>query len=240
MRRSRNSSDAHREPSAFREVVVTVALALLLAWLVQAFLVKPYRIPSESMENTLRCQDRILANRIGYRFADPQRGDVVVFHPPAAVDERGTVDAGNPAETDIKTAARTPLRRLEPSDLNYIKRIIGEPGDRVEVRDHRVYLDGKRLREPYLHPLVQGESLNDLANIEEFTVPNDRYLMLGDNRNHSYDSRRFGFVPKTFIVGEAFLVYWPPSRFGGLPTRDPGGPASMLADPNCDQGLMQQ
>ena len=218
------------------EVVITIGAALVLAFLVQQFLVKPFKIPSGSMENTLHCGDRVLVDRVSYRLSDPERGDVVVFNPPAAIGEGGQPDPAEVATPDtFGTRGKDNTRKVEPADTNYIKRIVGMPGDKVEVRDHRAVIDGKKLDEPYLHPLPeQGEGIDDASgDWGPFTVPKGTYLMLGDHRDNSSDGRRFGFVPESFIVGKAFMVYWPPKRFGGLPEKDPGGKAARAVDPNC-------
>ena len=191
-------SDAGNEPGAVREIVVTVAIALLIAWLVQAFLVKPFKIPSESMENTIQVRDRVLADRVSYRFAAPHRGDIVVFHPPAA-SINGSVDDTRVAGVEAGAGYFASGDDPEPANDYYIKRIIGLPGDRVDVRQHRAYVNGKRLREPYVH--VDGEAVDGLANVSNLRVPKGRYLMLGDHRDCSEDGRVFGFVPRSFIVG---------------------------------------
>jgi signal peptidase I len=223
------------EPGAFREVVLTVAVALLLAWLVQGYVVKPFKIPSGSMENTLQCGDRVLVNRVSFHLGAPERGDVVVFHPPAA-SEGGSVDARQVSGAGLRQSGFI-NRKVTPADSNYIKRIIGMPGDRVEVRKHRVYLNGKLLREPYLHPLPEGAGVDSAGTLPEVTVPADTYLMLGDHRDNSSDSRVFGFVPRSFIIGKAFLVYWPPQRIGGLPTRDPGGGSGSSSSCQDDRAV---
>lgn len=210
--------ESGNEPGALREIVVTVVIALVIAFLVQAFLVKPFQIPSESMENTIQVRDRVLADRVSYRFADPQRGDIVVFHPPAA-NVNGTIDDARVAGVEAGAGFFEPGDAPEPATSYYIKRIIGLPGDRIDVRRHHAFVNGKRLSEPYVH--VDGEAVDGLANVSNLRVPKGRYLMLGDHRDCSGDGRVFGFIPRSFIVGKAFMVYWPPKRFGGIPKRDP-------------------
>lgn len=218
------------------EVIITIGAALLLAFLVQQFLVKPFKIPSGSMENTLKCGDRVLVDRITYRFHDPHRKDVVVFNPPAGIGEDGKPDPTIVAGEDgMARRANDGTRKVVPADTNYIKRVIGLPGDKVQVKHHKAYINGKKLNEPYLHPLAKGSSFagDGLADWGPATVPKGTYLMLGDHRDNSADGRRFGFLPRDFIVGKAFMVYWPLQRFGGLPHKDPGGKAASAADPNC-------
>ena len=129
-------------------------------------------------------------------------------------------------------------RTVAAADVNYIKRIIGMPGDRVEVRRHHAYVNGKRLRERYLHPLPEGAGLDAAGTMVEVTVPKGTYLMLGDHRDNSADGRVFGFVPRSFIVGKAFLVYWPPQRFGPLPDHDPGDQSTAAQDSCQEAGLL--
>jgi signal peptidase I len=162
------------------EVVIIVAAAFVLALLIQQFVVKPYVIPSESMEFTLQRGDRVLANRFIYRFRDPQRGDVVVFVPP--------------------------MESNEP----FIKRVVAIGGDRVAVKDGRLYLNG----EPQVEPYVRDENI--LGDFRETTVREGAYFVMGDNRNNSGDSRVFGVIDKNAILGQAFFVYWPLSRVGGI------------------------
>ena len=174
------------------EYVVLAVVAIAVALLIQAFLVKPYRIPSESMENTLLIGDRVLVDRISWRFSDPERQQIVVFHPPFA----GPV---------------------------LIKRIIGMPGDTVSLRDGAVYINGKQLDEPYVRR-IDGEAVpsepfdNGLpwSLQKPYKVPAGNYFVMGDNRIDSGDSREFGPVPRSQLVGKAFARYWPPSRIGGV------------------------
>lgn len=230
--------DEHEsEPNTIKEIVITIAAAVGLALFVQWAVVKPFRIPSGSMENTLRCEDRVLVDRVSYRFGRPHRADVVVFHPPAGLDEHGNPDPSIVAgEGAMPGRDKEGDRVLTRADVNYIKRIIGMPGDKLEVRDHHAYIDGKRLDEPYLHPLPKAAGITSDADFGPITVPKGTYFMMGDHRDHSQDSRFFRYVPRDFIVGKAFMVYWPPKRFGGLPERDPGGPDASLPDPNCLEG----
>src|SRR5262245_34034239 len=132
-RRAHDDDDDHRG-GTLRELVITFALAIGIAFLLQQFLVKPYRIPSASMENTLRCRDRVLVDRISYRFHDPKRYDVVVFHPPAGVGDDGEISKAVVAGSDGVSAdfGKDPDDST-PADTTYIKRLIGMPGDKVRV-----------------------------------------------------------------------------------------------------------
>ena len=174
------------------EYVVLAGVAIAVALLIQAFLVKPYRIPSPSMEDTLLVGDRVFADRISWRFSDPERGDIVVFHPPGP----GSV---------------------------LIKRIVGMPGDTLSLRDGAVYLNDKRLAEPYVRrvdgrpePTEPFSTGLPWALQQPYTVPAGSYFMMGDNRTDSGDSRDFGPIARGQLVGRAFARYWPLGRIGGL------------------------
>jgi signal peptidase I len=190
------------------ELVLIVAVALGLALGIQAFLVKPYRIPSESMVPTLEVGQRVLVNRIGSRFGDPSVGDVVVFHPPAGAERSNECGGGPPPPSQV---CITPTE--ERADVNFIKRVVAGPGDRLAVRDGHVILNGERQREPYIRACGGAEAC-DLPR--EVRVPADHYFMMGDNRGSSDDSRFWGPVPRDWIIGEAFGTYWPPKRIGLL------------------------
>jgi len=190
------------------ELILIVAVALGLALGIQAFLVKPYRIPSESMVPTLQIGQRVLVNRIGERFTSPDVGDVVVFHPPAGAEQDNTCGSGQPPAGKV---CDTPTD--ERADVNFIKRVVAGPGDRIAIRGGHVILNGKRQKEPFIEPCGGGEAC-DLPR--EIRVPADHYFMMGDNRGSSDDSRFWGPVPRKWIIGEAFATYWPPKRIGLL------------------------
>jgi signal peptidase I len=188
------------------ELVLIVATALALALGIQAFLVKPYRIPSESMEPTLAVGQRVLVNRIGNRFKDPKVGDVVVFHPP-----RGSED--NSCGVSRQEAQPCGRPRGGQRDENFIKRVVAGPGDRIAIQNGLVVLNGRVQRAKYVRPCEGGAECNFPQPI---TVPADSYFMMGDNRGQSDDSRFWGPVPKKWIIGGAFATYWPPKRIGVL------------------------
>jgi signal peptidase I len=195
------------------ELVLIVAVALGLALGIQAFLVKPYRIPSGSMLPTLQEQQRVLVNRIGARFSDPSVGDVVVFHPPVGADaaQCGAPRHKDPATGEIDQVCTKATPKKE--DTNFIKRVVAGPGDTIAVRGGNVVLNGKRQKEDFIRPCGGGD-VCDLPR--EFRVPADHYFMMGDNRGESDDSRYWGPVPRDWIIGEAFATYWPPKRIGLL------------------------
>jgi len=186
------------------EWVVTIVVAVAVVLAVKAWVVNPYRIPSPSMEPTLHCarpepgceggrSDRVLANRFIYHFRDPRRGEIVVFHAPraAAVACVGGI---------------------------FVKRVIGLPDDVWSERDGYTYIDGKRLSEPYVQADrrdMDTKTMRDIPPVGTLTrVPKDMYLMEGDNRAHSCDSRVWGLVPRSAIIGKVFFTYWPLGRIG--------------------------
>jgi signal peptidase I len=181
-------------------ITILGAIAIVLA--IKAYVVNPYRIPSSSMEPTLHCarpgsgcearwSDRVLANRFIYHFRDPRRGEIVVFKTPKAAEVACNAgDTGNGGET-------------------FVKRLIAVPGDRWREQNGFIYLNGEKLNEPYVKP-----DRRDSETIPEKTVPSGQYLMLGDNRASSCDSRRWGTVPRKNLIGPVFAIYWPPGRIG--------------------------
>ena len=193
--------------SSLIELVVIVAVALGLALGIQAFLVKPYRIPSESMVPTLSIDQRVLVNRIGNNFTDPSVGDVMVFHPPD-----GATGGGAQCGVQVQ-GALCPKPTGDKADVNFIKRVVGEPGDTIRVVDGKVIRNGKRLDEPYAQECGGGETCTFRGSIE---IPPDHYFMMGDNRGASDDSRFWGPVPRQWFIGGAFATYWPPSKIGLL------------------------
>jgi len=179
------------------EIVLILAAALGLWYVTNGWVVKPYRIPSASMEPTLNVGDRVLVNRFIYRLHDPRRGDIVVFHPPGR---------GDSAIKNAKTEA----------SVYYIKRIIGLPGETIMGRDGHVEICKAPsvgcyvLKEPYL---TQAATASDFGPVQ---IPKGRYFMMGDNRAISDDSRDWGTLPRGYIIGEAFATYWPLDRLRTL------------------------
>jgi signal peptidase I len=190
------------------ELVVTVAVAVGLALLIQAFVVKPYRIPSPSMVPTLDIGQRVLTNRL---VDDPSLGDVVVFHPPvgATVGNGVCGDAaqggGHQQACDKATA--------QESSQTFIKRVVGMPGDTIKIDNGHVIRNGKPEKDPYIIRCGPGDPCNFPQPIK---IPPDEYFMMGDNRPNSLDSRYWGPVPQNWIIGVAFFTYWPPDRIGTL------------------------
>ena len=192
------------------ELVLTVAVAIGLAVLVQALLVKPYKIPSGSMIPTLTVHQRILVDRLA---THPGIGDVVVFHPPAGALEGSYGLCGNRHEGLGKQQACDADDGGE-SPETYVKRVVGLPGDHLKIVAGKVFRNGVRERGSYLQPCTQGIGLCSFPT--QITVPEGHYYMMGDNRGDSDDSRFWGPVPQSWIVGTAFFTYWPPDRIGTL------------------------
>jgi signal peptidase I len=201
------SSKTSSASGSLIELVLIVAVALGLALGIQAFLVKPYRIPSESMVPTLQVGQRVLVNRIGMHFGHPSVGDIVVFHPPAGAEQGNECGASHPA---IQVCNQPTAGK---ADVNFIKRVVAAPGDHLRILDGHVVLNGKRQKESFTEPCGGGEGCNFP---QEVTIPAGHYFMMGDNRGSSDDSRFWGPVPEDWIIGEAFATYWPPKRIGLL------------------------
>jgi len=191
------------------ELVVIVVVALGLALGIQAFLVKPYRIPSESMEPTLDVGQRVLVNRIGTHFSDPSVGDIVVFHPPKGAEAGGTGQCGAPQPQGAACDKPT----SQEASVNFIKRVVGVAGDRISIRNGHVIRNGVPEKDAYILPCSPGGECDFPKTI---VVPKGMFFMMGDNRGASDDSRFWGPVPKKWIIGGAFATYWPPKRIGFL------------------------
>ena len=173
--------------------LVTIALAIAVVLVFEAEIAKPYRIPSSSMEPTLHCakpgawcegsfNDRVLVDRLIYRFESPKRGQIVVFTPPPSAAAHGCTGS------------------------TFVKRLIGLPGDVITERDGRLSVDGTRLNEPYIAPSLRGDGSGT------WHVPKAHYFFMGDDRIHSCDSRIWGSVPRGNLIGPVMLTYWPLDR----------------------------
>ena len=198
-KRSRNPIDrlTHRLPRPWRiaiDWIVTIAGAIAIVLAIKQWIVNPYRIPSSSMEPTLHCarpgpgcearlSDRVLANRFIYHFRSPQRGEIIVFNTPKQAAQAACNASGT-----------------------FVKRLIGLPGEGVSERNGQLFIDGKHLNEPYIKPQRRDHQSGT------WPVPKGKYFFMGDNRQESCDSRRWGSVPRKNIIGEVFMTYWPPNR----------------------------
>ncbi|MCU1369175.1 MAG: signal peptidase [Ilumatobacteraceae bacterium] len=178
------------------EWVAVIGGAIVIAVIVRTFILQTFWIPSPSMSPTLVENDRVLVNKLAYRFHDVNRGDVVVFERPP-----------NEPPSEIK-------------DL--IKRVVALPGEHVTIMDGEVSVDGRMLDEPYTHNLetvLDSCPITHVPGIDTkagFEVPKDHVLVLGDNRVNSHDGRCFGAIDEDLIVGRAFFLMWPPGHAGGL------------------------
>jgi signal peptidase I len=191
-----------RERSTFvlvaREIGVLVVTALVIAVVVKTFVAQAFYIPSGSMLPQLQVNDRVVVSKISYRLHEPRRGDIVVFDAPG---DEGDDDSALPVRF-VRTIVQS-IGLAAPSTDEYIKRVVALPGERVEAHDGRVFVDGLELIEPYL---PAGTSTSEFAAV---VVPPETLWVLGDNRASSADSRIFGPVPQSTVVGRAFVRVWP-------------------------------
>ncbi len=194
-------TSAPKAENPWVETIKTIGLSVVLAVGIRTFVAEARYIPSGSMLPTLQINDRLIIDKVTYLFSDPKRGDIVVFNPTAQLEKEKYKDA-------------------------FIKRVIGLPGDRIDVKAGKVYLNNKLLTENYLDELSNRDwsttdrfTSNELYKVpwpKDGVVPKGQYLVLGDNRNNSYDSHYWGFVPKDKIVGKASVRFWPIDRAGGI------------------------
>jgi signal peptidase I len=176
------------------EIVETLVLTLLIFVVIQDFIAQPYKVQQISMERTLEPEQYVLVDKLTPRFDAYNHGDIVVFDPPAEWGDKNTP---------------------------FIKRVIGEPGDKVEIRDDGlVYINGVALDEPYLYADESGAPQATTAPLDEatWTVAEGELFLMGDHRHDSTDSRTFGPVPIDRVIGRAWLRYWPLGTFGILQT----------------------
>jgi len=228
-KRGRHAEDRRAGWGGFlRELPILLIVGFGIVVLVKSFLIQAFYIPSGSMERTLLVNDRVLVNRQSYLFGEPQRGDVIVFR---SWDDVGQ-DVASPSAWEYVTRSLREGIGLGPSGTkqDLIKRVIGLPGDTVEVRNSHAIVNGIPLDEPYVY--LDGP--DPLANFGPRVVPEGHYFMLGDHRNNSADSRAGGgrFTDEDAIVGRAFLRIWPPGRIGGL--GDPPTPQAVSAHDRQD------
>lgn len=188
------------------EFPLLIGAALLIAVLIKTFLFQAFWIPSSSMENTLLIYDRVLVSKLSYEFSDISQLDVIVFDDPRAGFEQPEEDAIERAIRNLKESIG-----LATPQSEFIKRVIGLPGDVVEGSDGSVFVNGVRLDEPYLK-----QPDLPIRPFGPVTVPVDSLFVMGDNRRASQDSRFFGPIPVDDVVGKAFVIIWPVGRAGGI------------------------
>jgi signal peptidase I len=200
------SKRAKTRTGSLIELGIIIAVAVGLALGIQQWIVKPYRIPSGSMEPTLSIGQRVLVDRIGMHFGDPSVGEIAVFNPPQNASQEV---CGAPRPAGAACSAPEPKR----SSTYFIKRIVAGPGDVISIVDGHVIRNGKRESDSYIRPCAGVAECNFPTPIK---IPPGHWFMMGDNRGESDDSRFWGPVPKGWIVGAAFATYWPPDRIGIL------------------------
>ena len=195
-RRSKRSDKSRRTRRTIIEWAILIGSALVIALVIKTFLFQAFYIPSESMKPTLNVGDRVLVNKLSYRVHDVNRGDIVVFEtPPKAKDANGTI-----------------------KDL--VKRVVGLPGETVETHSGILFVNGRQLEEPYLRNGVKTCALNSdpgtCGDVPSTTVPSGDVFVMGDNRSASKDSRAFGAITESSIVGRVFVRIWPVNDLGFL------------------------
>jgi signal peptidase I len=200
------TQEKHRNPvlQFLGELPGLILMAFVLALLIKTFLIQAFYIPSGSMEPTLEPGDRVIVVKVPYYFHDPQRGDVIVFEDPdpSTQPDRGLV--GGVVHWLVQGLGAAP-----PDNEDFVKRVIGLPGETVWAKNGHVFVDGVRIQEPYL-----AQKTDDFPHTK---VPADSLFVMGDNRGNSLDSRfGLGFVPLGQVIGKADFVIWPPSRAGGI------------------------
>ena len=201
-----DSSTKRRQGLPFLlELPLLVLVALVVAIVIKTFLVQAFWIPSGSMIPTLELQDRVLVNKLEYRVQDPVQGDIVVFDSPYQAERDESL-----AELIGRTVFESLGVRTAVVPDDFIKRVIATAGETVEIKDNTVYVDGEPVDEPYL---PTGVAMGDFGPV---TVDPGQLFVMGDNRNHSSDSRVFGTVDEETLVGRAFILMWPFDRWGGL------------------------
>lgn len=180
-----SEAEEKQKTSIFKEYILPVFIALAIMFVIRTFFLGMFYVPSESMVPTLEINDHVAVTKLSYKMHEPERGDVVVFkYPPN--EEQGL------------------------KEVDYVKRLIGLPGETLEIKNNTVFIDGTPLKETYLN---EGTNMPDYGPI---TIPEGEYFMMGDNRNNSSDSRAWGFVPEEYLIGKAQFIYWPFAHIGGL------------------------
>lgn len=202
-------NDKIKISAGFKEAIETAVFVVVMVILIRFFIGEIRWIPSGSMRPTLIEGDRIFVERISRFFDTPHRGDVMVFYPP------------------MEPLSKNPVKVFERltgffcSDVAYIKRVIGLPGEKIEIKSDKdskyaVYINGKRLKEKYILDEYDYVPCSSKMYCGPMTVPKNSYFMMGDNRGNSQDSRFWGFLPRKRFVGRAIFLFWPFTRMKGL------------------------
>ena len=211
---SASNDHPHDRPDAawrfLRELGILTISALVIAVIIKTFLIQAFYIPSGSMIPTLVKDDRILVNRLAYRFGDIERGDIIVFADPTPEPhDRGFLGS-------VVHWLGEGIGVVRPADDDFIKRVIALPGETWEIRGGVTYVNGTKIDEPWVNAADP-----DTRSFGPETVPDGMLFVMGDNRNHSGDSRfqppgGLGYIPIDKVIGQAFVIIWPPSRMGWL------------------------
>ena len=194
----------------WRELPVLILIAFGIALLVKSFLLQAFFIPSASMEPTLKIGDRVLVEKVGYRFGGPGRGDVVVFEKDIPQIQGQAESEDEPIWEDVANAFRGLFGFPTGDSQDFIKRVIAVEGDTIAGRQGRVFVNGEAIDEPYLPDGTETSPFHPVK------VKEDHIFVMGDNRGNSDDSRNFGAVHEDTVVGKAFILIWPPADFGTL------------------------
>jgi signal peptidase I len=182
--------------STVREYFESIVIAVILALFVRTWVVQAFKIPTGSMENNLLIGDHLLVNKF-------------VFGPTASGLDRAILPVRDVRRGDIVV-----FKYPDEPERDFIKRVIGLPGDTLELRAKKVYVNGQPLDEPYVHYLTPAGTGGEVTSIDvrerygPVTVPADQYFVMGDNRDNSQDSRYWGFLPRTYVKGKALMIYW--------------------------------
>jgi signal peptidase I len=220
--RGRRRRAAKSSGSFLRELPVLLLIAFVLAFLLRTFVLQVFYIPSASMEPTLMVDDRMVVEKISYRFGDPERGDIVVFEGEDAIPQP---DTG--AVADVVRGVGQFLGVVPASARDFVKRVIGLPGDEIVIQEGQVSVNGEVLEEPY--------KVAEDSDYGPVVVPEDRLFFLGDNRPNSSDSRRsLGFVERDNVVGRALVTIFPLSQAGLLTDVDHEVPPPETVVPDPD------
>ncbi len=191
-----------RALDAVVEIITTIVLAVVLYVVIQTFVVQTYRVEMQSMETTLLPNQHLLIDKLTPRFDSYSRGDIIVFHSPSG---QGGASIANSCSDG----------QYDDSDTPFIKRVIGVPGDTVDIHDGSVYISGIKLNEPYIN--TDGDT-TPLTDVSKWTVPDGCLFVMGDHRSASRDSREFGMVKTSEVIGRAWLRFWPLNTLGILQT----------------------
>lgn len=169
------------------EIIKTITFVLLAAFLIRYFLIQPFVVEGQSMEPNFHNNEYLVVEKVSYRFGEPKRGDVVIFKAPT-----------NP-------------------DLDYIKRIIAVPGETIKIANNKIYINGVQISEEYIPSSDLTLVSQDNTTIMEKILGTNEYFVLGDNREHSSDSREFGILEKSLIIGKVWVTVFPWNNFGIIP-----------------------